>query len=549
MSKKVRTLLRVSSRQQLHNDDIPVQRAEARQYMKLHPDWEFDREYMEKAVSAYRNSVEDREVLQEILADAREHRFDILLTYMSDRIGRQEEYSFYVAALNQLGIEVWTIKDGQLKTGEHIDKLLNYIRFWQNEGESKKTGMRVRDTQKELVKSGKFVGGKAPYGYRLVPSGFFSNHGRLLKKLEIVEENARVVREIYRLAIFKGMGYEKIAKELNSRSIPAVTTDKWKPGTIRNILTNPVYMGYLAIGRRVNQGNFKRQDRKDWIYSDEQIKELVIVSQSTWERAQEIREARKERMCTSRDIISKEYEEQYHIPFTTSGRLSLIGLSYCGYCGKRLKNGSYCNHWITKSGEKKMAFTGRYVCPEKCVERFSYSQAYLEGIVLDVVEKYLACLKSIDVTEELQQMKKRQREKTEKELKDILKEHKALQMDIRTLESKLPEAIRGDYCFSAERLSSIIEEKEQSCRELEHKEKAVKDKLPGLENGSDESEILITTMPDLKEEFHNADIRIKKMLLSSLIGRIEVRDREINIKFKIKLEDFLLKTPDFGVSE
>ena len=93
---------------------------------------------------------------------------------------------FHILAM---GIEVWTIKDGQLKTEEHTDKLLNYIRFWQNEGESKKTGMRVRDNQIELVKSGKFVGGKAPFGYRLIPSGMVSNHGRLLKKLEIVERH------------------------------------------------------------------------------------------------------------------------------------------------------------------------------------------------------------------------------------------------------------------------------------------------------------------------------------------------------------------------
>lgn len=162
MRKKVRTLLRVSSRQQLRDNDIPIQRAEAEQYILSRPDWQFDKEYMEKAVSAYKNGVEDRKVLQEIMADAQKHEFDVLLTYMSDRIGRQEEYSFYVAALNKLGIEVWTIKDGQLKTSDHVDKLLNYIRFWQNEGESKKTGMRVRDHQIELVKSGKFVGGKAP---------------------------------------------------------------------------------------------------------------------------------------------------------------------------------------------------------------------------------------------------------------------------------------------------------------------------------------------------------------------------------------------------
>lgn len=152
--KRVRTLLRVSSKQQLHDDGIPIQRAEAVDYIAKRPDWEFDKEYIEKAVSAYKNGVQDREVLQEIMADAREHVFDVLLTYMSDRIGRQEEYSFYVTALNQLGIEVWTIKGGQLKTEEHIDKLLNYIRFWQNEGDSKKTSMRVRDTQKEIGKNG-----------------------------------------------------------------------------------------------------------------------------------------------------------------------------------------------------------------------------------------------------------------------------------------------------------------------------------------------------------------------------------------------------------
>ena len=102
-------------------NDIPIQRAEAEHYISDRPDWVFDKEYIEKAVSAYKNSVKDREVLMEILEDAKERQFDILLTYMSDRIGRQEEYSFYVAALNRLGIEVWTIKDGQLKTEEHTN--------------------------------------------------------------------------------------------------------------------------------------------------------------------------------------------------------------------------------------------------------------------------------------------------------------------------------------------------------------------------------------------------------------------------------------------
>lgn len=545
MSKKVRTLLRVSSKQQLHDDDIPIQRAEAEQYIAKHSDWVFDKEYIEKAVSAYKNNVEKRKVLQVIMSDAREHQFDILLTYMSDRIGRQEEYSFYVATLNQLGIEVWTIRDGQLKTEEHTDKLLNYIRFWQNEGESQKTGMRVRDTQKEMIKVGKFVGGKAPYGYQLVPSGMVSNHGRLLKKLEIVEEKASIVRQIYSLAVYQGMGYEKIAKELNRQGIPAITADRWKIGTIRSILMNPIYMGYLAFNRRVNHGGFIRLDRKEWTYSEEQIPELVIVSQQIWEKAQEIREARKNKINASKQRSSEEYEAQYHVPFSTKGRLALIGLAYCGYCGKALKNGSYCNHWTTKTGEKKVGYAGRYVCPLKCEESSFYSQNYLEGIVFEVVENYMERLKSIDITEELQKMQSQQRKSVEKELEGIQKRKKTIRLDIQTLEEKIPEAIRGDYYFSAEKLSSMIKEREQEEKELEQKAQQINNKLTQVVNQNSDMERFITMIPDWKEEFQKADTQTKKMLLSSIIDKIEVKDSDINIKFKIRLEDFILpKTID-----
>ena len=294
MNKKlVRTLLRVSSRQQLHGDDIPLQRAETKNFIEQHSEWAFDREYIEKAVSGYKNGIEDREVLMEILEDARKHEFDILLTYMSDRIGRREEYSFYISTLNNLGVEVWTVKDGLLKSEEHIDKLLNYIRFWQNEGESKKTSMRVRDAQIEMIKAGKFVGGKAPYGYRLVDSGQISSHGRMLKKLEIVNHEADIVRKIYDLYVQKGYGYEKIAKELDQEGIAAITTEKWKSGTVCGIIKNPVYMGYYAIHRRKSGNNFKRLDRNEWIISEKQNEEIVIISPLEWEKAQEIRESKR----------------------------------------------------------------------------------------------------------------------------------------------------------------------------------------------------------------------------------------------------------------
>ncbi len=535
MRKRVRTLLRVSSRQQLHDNDIPIQRAETARFIAAHPDWVFDREYMEKAVSAYKNGAQDREVLQQILADAKEKQFDILLTYMSDRIGRQEEYSFYVVTLNQLGIEVWTIKDGQLKTEEHVDKLLNYIRFWQNEGESKKTSMRVKDTQRELVKAGKFVGGRAPFGYRLVPSGLISNHGRLLKKLEIVEEQAKVVRKIYSLAIHQGMGYEKIAGRLNEERIPAISADLWRAGTIRSILTNPVYKGYLAINRRENQGRLTRLDRKEWTYSDAQIPELVIVSEETWERAQRIREARKRRINAAKEKTSGQYEAQYHVPFSTKGKLALVGLVYCGYCGKRLKNGSYCNHWTVKAtGEERTSFAGRYLCPQKCEQRSCYAQSYLEGIVFEVLEGYLEGIEEVDIAGELRKLQEQHRERGFKELRAIRKEQGILRLDMETLEEKIPEAIRGEYYFDAKKLAEMIEEKEQALKKLESEAEILQSRLGQLPARDADTEDISVLAPDWKKEFHHADTETKRMLTAAMVERIEVKDMAVKIRFRFR---------------
>lgn len=540
MTKRVRTLLRVSSRQQLHDDDIPIQRAEAEQFIAKHPDWVFDMEYLEKGISAYHNGVDDREILQEILADAKGGAFEILLAYMSDRIGRQEEYSFYVAELNRLGIEVWTIKDGQLKTEEHIDKLLNYIRFWQNEGESKKTGMRVHDTMVEMVKDGKFIGGKAPYGYKLALSGEISNHGRALHKLVIVLEQADIVRQIYRYAVNQGMGYQKIANTLNEKGISAPVLEKWKPGTVRSILTNPIYMGYVAYDRRGGHGTATRLDRKDWAYAREQNQDLVIVQQEVWERAQEIREARKNRIDASKQATNALYMQQYNVPFSTRGKLALTGLVYCGYCGKRLKNTGYANHWTNKTtGEKKVSYVGRYGCPNQCKPRHCYSQGYLESIVFATVESYLENLKSIDVTKELEEMQAQQGKSILKEIGDTEKEIKNLASDIETLEEKIPEAIRGEFAFSADKLSSIIKQKETLKNEREVYKRNLQDKLNEIAVQSDELKVFIEVMPKWDVLFKEADTQTKQMLLSTLVDRIIVTDEEITIKFKIQLEKYM----------
>ena len=46
--KKVRCLYRVSTVKQLDKNDIPMQRIECQKFIEYHPDWMFDKEYIEK---------------------------------------------------------------------------------------------------------------------------------------------------------------------------------------------------------------------------------------------------------------------------------------------------------------------------------------------------------------------------------------------------------------------------------------------------------------------------------------------------------------------
>ena len=107
--KKVRMLLRVSSNQQLEADgDLSVQRELVKDYVKEHNDWELDsKEYFEGSNSGYKNSVADRNVLQEALQDAQAKEYDILVAYKDDRIGRRMwEIGAYVMTLKNAGVDI-----------------------------------------------------------------------------------------------------------------------------------------------------------------------------------------------------------------------------------------------------------------------------------------------------------------------------------------------------------------------------------------------------------------------------------------------------------
>ena len=170
--------------------------------------WDIVREFSEKGVSGFKVSAKKRDAIQEIQREAALGTFDILLVFMFDRLGRRDdETPFIVEWFVNNGIEVWSAEEGQQRFDNHVDKLLNYIRYWQASGESIKTSIRTKTRLGQIVMEGRFRGGYAPYGYQLVKKGRMGKKNRELYDIEINPMEAAAVRRIFDLADQYGYGH------------------------------------------------------------------------------------------------------------------------------------------------------------------------------------------------------------------------------------------------------------------------------------------------------------------------------------------------------
>jgi len=214
MNPRVYCLYRVSTKGQVEKNDIPMQRQACQEFAATHG-WEIVKEFSEKGVSGFKVSAKDRDAIQEIQRAAVDGKFDILLVFMFDRLGRKEdETPFVVEWFVNNGIEVWSAVEGQQRFDSHTDKLLNYIRYWQASGESIKTSIRTKTRLGQIVQEGRFRGGVAPYGYRLVKNGRLGKKNRELYDLEIDPDEAVVVHKVFEAAANYGYGGRRIATDL-----------------------------------------------------------------------------------------------------------------------------------------------------------------------------------------------------------------------------------------------------------------------------------------------------------------------------------------------
>ena len=101
------------------------------------------------------------------------------------------------------------------------------------------------------VQDGKYVGNTPPFGYERVR--LENDTGFTLKP---IPEEAAIVELIYKLYLYGDdvspvrYGMQRITDYLNKRGFSAANGNKWSISSVRGILSNPVYCGYLRWNHR-----------------------------------------------------------------------------------------------------------------------------------------------------------------------------------------------------------------------------------------------------------------------------------------------------------
>ena len=523
--KRVLCLYRVSTLKQVDNkDDIPMQRRECLDFINRMDDWVFYDERMEKGVSGYKVSANDRDIIAEIREMAENKLFDVLLVFMFDRLGRKEdETPFLVKWFVDHGIEVWSTREGQQRLDNQVDRLMNYMRFWAASGESEKTSLRVKAAHKQMTEDGVWRGGGCPYGYKLVRLGRIGKRNRPLYDIVIDEQTAPIVREVFDLIVRQGYGTHRAANYLNDKY--PNPNKIWVAQTIRTMIRNPIYTGRLHMNDVLS----------------EPIEELRIVSDEDVEFGMN---AIARRIPRRNPEIRA--EEDSLLPGTIKSKTSvfgaylLTGIAYCAHCGKKLV-GTYHTKQVgdlTYHRPVYRCYNGE-IRAKNCTGPRTYSGRKIESAVMEVVREYFQTVKQSvdDVWKE--KARKRMRQNALSRVKDIEATMERLQKDQENLKNEVLRVIGGTSTLDRELLKTMLDENKRAQIQAEEDLQHAKEEVASEETRIKLLATKYKNISDWADQFEDADVDCKKMILARLIERVEIgRGYEIEIKFYINPEDF-----------
>lgn len=260
---------RVSTEEQRERQSILTQLEFAERYCKLH-DLPVYRVYSDDGISGT-VPLERRPEGSQILRHARQGKFNQLLIYRLDRLGRETRLILNaVAELERLGVRIRSMTE-EFDTGTATGRLM--LTLLSGFASHERNVIRERSVAGtfRVAEAGAWLGGIVPYAYRKAGE---KRDARIVVCEEpipgVAMSEANVIREIFRMAATERKSCRAIADKLNQLRIPCAyirddrlvlrgkrkqkTSGLWRPGRIRGLLTNKTYMGIHEFGKRNSAG-------------------------------------------------------------------------------------------------------------------------------------------------------------------------------------------------------------------------------------------------------------------------------------------------------
>ena len=514
--KRVYCLYRVSTLGQVEKDDIPMQKQNCREFVHQQTGWEIVKEFSEKGVSGFKVSAKDRDAIQEIQRDALQNKFDVLLVFMFDRLGRREdETPFVVEWFVKNGIEVWSAKEGQQRFDTHVDKLLNYIRYWQASGESIKTSVRTKTRMEQLTQEGYFTGGGVPFGYRLEHQGRTNKRNQDVGDLVVEPDEAEIVKLIFQKYLYEGYGAQRLCRYLAEQGITNRKGRNIPTTTINRIIKNPIYTGVIRNGE----------------CQSEVLTDLQIIDVETFEKAQQ--------------MMEKRATHHNDVPLNTKGRSLLVGNVYCGHCGGRLTLTTSGRKRVRKDGTILRETRARYQChynirhPGECDGQSGYGVDKLDKLVDQIIRIQLGRIQNALPQELIENQQAKEIELIKSKLKLLNDQYRQKQREYQDLRAETIKVVQGISRLNVDLLNSLVDETSDQIKQLEQQIQATTTELE--ETLRDASQVLqeYDQLIGWAEMYDNCTFEARKMIVAQFVKAVRVRrDYEIDIEFNVSFEEF-----------
>lgn len=240
-------------------------------------------------------SIIARSEIQQLINDAKKGLFDTILFSSLSRFSRDtlDALALKRTLVNALGVRVISVEDFY-DSGKEDNEMLFGILSSVNQKQSEQIGTASKRGIRQSAMKGNFTGTIPPYGYKKV-----TIDGR--KTLEVVPDQAEVVRQIFELYTKHKMGEKAITSYLNEQDKLSAKGGIWGISSIQRILNNEVYTGYNVFSKLESKKvyddiNDMHNRRKKQVYRSEDKWDRTpfktheaIISEETFRKTQELR--------------------------------------------------------------------------------------------------------------------------------------------------------------------------------------------------------------------------------------------------------------------